>query len=258
MQIVLCPTRVPYDKNADLNRRLTVWRVTPTPLPVRLLVVEDDPKLARVIARGLREVAYAVDVSGDGHDAVVQAAVNSYDAIVLDVMLPGMDGLAVCRELRARGLKVPILMLTARDAIADRIGGLDTGADDYLTKPFDFGELLARLRALLRRPEVLQPMQIRIADLEIDVHAHAVTRGGASISLTSKEYSLLELLARHAGQIVSRADIVAHVWDDNHDPFTNAVEVYVNRLRGKIDCEPWRPLIHTRRGAGYILMESVA
>jgi two-component system copper resistance phosphate regulon response regulator CusR len=223
---------------------------------VRLLVVEDDPKLARVIARGLREVSYAVDVTGDGADALVQASVNSYDAIVLDVMLPGTDGLSVCRELRSRGIRTPILMLTARDAIADRIAGLDTGADDYLTKPFDFGELLARLRALLRRPEALQPVQMRIADLEIDALARAVTRAGVAIALTSKEYALLELLARHAGQVVSRADIVAHVWDDNHDPFTNAVEVYVNRLRGKIDREPWTPLIHTKRGAGYILTDS--
>ena len=222
---------------------------------MRLLVVEDDPKLARVIARGLREEAYAVDVLGDGRDAIAQAAINSYDAIVLDIMLPGADGLAVCRELRARGIRTPILMLTARDAIADRIAGLDTGADDYLTKPFDFGELLARLRALLRRPEALQPAQMKIGDLEIDSLAHSVTRAGVPISLTSKEYALLELLTRHAGQVVSRADIVAHVWDDNHDPFTNAVEVYVNRLRGKIDREPWRPLIHTRRGAGYIVAE---
>ena len=223
--------------------------------PVRLLVVEDDPKLARVIARGLREHAYAVDVTGDGRDAVTQAVVNTYDAIILDVMLPGIDGIAVCRELRARGLRTPVLMLTARDAVADRIAGLDTGADDYLTKPFDFGELLARLRALLRRPEVLQPALFRLADLELDAHSHAVSRAGVPIALTAKEYALLELLIQHAGQIVSRADIVAHVWDDNHDSFTNAVEVYVNRLRGKIDREPWKPLIHTRRGAGYILTE---
>ena len=223
--------------------------------PVRLLVVEDDPKLARVIARGLREHAYAVDVTGDGRDAVTQAVVNTYDAIILDVMLPGIDGIAVCRELRARGLRTPVLMLTARDAVADRIAGLDTGADDYLTKPFDFGELLARLRALLRRPEVLQPALFRLADLELDAHSHAVSRAGVPIALTAKEYALLELLIQHAGQIVSRADIVAHVWDDNHDAFTNAVEVYVNRLRGKIDRAPWTPLLHTRRGAGYILTE---
>lgn len=220
---------------------------------MRILVVEDDPRLANLVARGLREQTYAVDVCGDGREAMVQAMVNDYDAIILDVMLPGKDGLTVIRELRARKLRTPVLMLTARDAIADRIAGLDGGADDYLTKPFDFGELLARLRALLRRPEVLQSVTITIDDLSIDTQAHEVTRGGTPVSLTGKEYALLELLARQAGRVVSRADIVAHVWDDNHDSFTNAVEVYVNRLRGKIDCPPFTPLIHTRRGAGYML-----
>lgn len=224
---------------------------------MRLLVVEDDPRLANLIARGLREQTYAVDVVGTGKDAIVQAAVNSYDAIILDVMLPGgMDGFAVLRELRKRSMRTPVMMLTARDAVADRIAGLDSGADDYLTKPFDFGELLARLRALLRRPENLQPAIFSIGDLQIDLHAHAVSRDGTPITLTAKEYALLELLARNARTVVSRAQIVAHVWDDNHDPFTNAVEVYVNRLRGKIDKAPWSPLLHTRRGAGYILSET--
>lgn len=223
---------------------------------MRILVVEDDPKLAGLIARGLREETYAVDIAGNGRDALVQAALNEYDAIVLDVLLPGLDGLAVCRQLRDRGQRTPVLMLTSRDAVADRIAGLDEGADDYLTKPFDFGELLARLRALLRRPETLQPARLAVGDLEIDSRARSVIRAGAPISLTAKEYSLLELLARHARQVVSRADIVAHVWDDNHDPFTNAVEVYVNRLRGKIDKAPWTPLLHTKRGAGYVLSES--
>ncbi|MEP6766302.1 MAG: response regulator transcription factor [Gemmatimonadaceae bacterium] len=220
---------------------------------MRILLVEDDPRLANLVARGLREQSYAVDVCGDGKEATVQALVNEYDAIILDVMLPGKDGLTVLRELRGRNVRTPILMVTARDAIADRISGLDGGADDYLTKPFDFGELLARLRALLRRPEVLQPVTITVGDLSIDTRAHEVTRAGVSITLTGKEYALLELLARQTGRVVSRADIVAHVWDDNHDSFTNAVEVYVNRLRGKIDCAPWPPLIHTRRGAGYVL-----
>lgn len=225
---------------------------------MRLLVVEDDPRLANLIARGLREQTYAVDVVANGKDAIVQAAVNSYDAIILDVMLPGgIDGFGVLRELRGRGMRTPVMMLTARDAVADRISGLDGGADDYLTKPFDFGELLARLRALLRRPENLQPAIFTIADLQIDQHAHAVSRAGVPIALTAKEYALLELLARHARTVVSRAQIVAHVWDDNHDPFTNAVEVYVNRLRGKIDRAPWTPLLHTRRGAGYILSDTV-
>ena len=222
---------------------------------MRVLVVEDDPRLANLIARGLREQAYAVDVSGNGKDAIVQAAVNAYDAIILDVMLPGSDGFVVLREIRARGMRTPVMMLTARDAVVDRITGLDAGADDYLTKPFDFGELLARLRALLRRPESLQPVILRIGDLEINVPAHGVTRAGVAIALTAKEFALLELLARRARTVVSRADIVAHVWDDNHDPFTNAVEVYVNRLRGKIDKAPWPPLLHTRRGAGYLLSE---
>ncbi len=222
---------------------------------MRLLVVEDDPRLARLIARGLREEAYAVDISATGEDAVIQAVVNAYDAIILDVMLPGIDGFAVLSTLRGRNVRTPVLMLTSRDAVADRIAGLDHGADDYLTKPFDFGELLARLRALLRRPEALLSMQLRIADCEIDLQSHAVQRAGVPIALTAKEYSLLELLARRMGTVVSRADIVAHVWDDNHDPFTNAVEVYVNRLRGKIDRAPWVPLIHTKRGAGYILSE---
>lgn len=222
---------------------------------MRLLVVEDDPRLARLIARGLREEAYAVDVCENGLDAIVQAVVNTYDAIILDVMLPGIDGFGVVSTLRARNVRTPVLMLTSRDAVADRIAGLDRGADDYLTKPFDFGELLARLRALLRRPEALQAMLVRVGDCEIDLQSHAVSRAGVPIALTAKEYALLELLARRGGNVVSRADIVAHVWDDNHDPFTNAVEVYVNRLRGKIDRAPWPPLIHTRRGAGYMLSD---
>lgn len=220
---------------------------------MRILIVEDDPRLANLLARGLREQTYAVDVCDDGREAIVHAVVNQYDAIILDVMLPGKDGLTVIRELRARNLRTPVLMLTARDAIADRIAGLDSGADDYLTKPFDFGELLARLRALLRRPEVLQADKLTVADLSIDTMSREVTRSGTPIVLTGKEYALLELLARQTGRVVSRADIVAHVWDDNHDSFTNAVEVYVNRLRGKIDCAPFTPLIHTRRGAGYML-----
>lgn len=220
---------------------------------MRILVVEDDPRLSNLVARGLREQTYAVDVCADGREAIVQAVVNQYDAIVLDVMLPGKDGFTVLRELRERNLRTPVLMLTARDAVADRIAGLDGGADDYLTKPFDFGELLARLRALLRRPEVLQSDKLTIADLSIDTMSREVTRSGTPITLTGKEYALLELLARQTGRVVSRADIVAHVWDDNHDSFTNPVEVYVNRLRGKIDCAPFTPLIHTRRGAGYVL-----
>jgi DNA-binding response OmpR family regulator len=223
---------------------------------MRLLVVEDDPKLARVIARGLREESYAVDLCESGEAAVMQAALNSYDAILLDVMLPGIDGFAVVAQIRARQIHTPVLMLTSRDAVADRIAGLDYGADDYLAKPFDFGELLARLRALLRRPTAVLSAIVRVGDCELNIPAQAVTRAGMAIALTAKEYALLELLARRAGTVVSRADIVAHVWDDNHDSFTNAVEVYVSRLRGKIDRAPWPPLIHTKRGAGYLLSET--
>jgi DNA-binding response OmpR family regulator len=222
---------------------------------MRILVVEDDPRLAALVTRGLREEAYAVDQCADGPSAITQAVVNSYDAIVLDVMLPGADGFTVVETLRARNVHTPVLMLTARDAVADRIAGLDAGADDYLVKPFDFGELLARLRALLRRPEAVQPMRVQVADLVIDLQSHTVTRGDTNITLTGKEFALLELLARNVRRVVSRADIVAHVWDDNHDPFTNAVEVYVNRLRGKIDREPHVPVLHTRRGTGYILTD---
>ena len=222
---------------------------------MRVLVVEDDPRLAALVTRGLRDEAYAVDHCADGPSAITQAVVNSYDAIVLDVMLPGADGFAVVATLRARHVHTPVLMLTARDAVADRIAGLDAGADDYLGKPFDFGELLARLRALLRRPEAVQPMRVQVADLVIDLQSHSVTRGDTAITLTGKEFALLELLARNVRRVVSRAEIVAHVWDDNHDPFTNAVEVYINRLRGKIDREPHPPVLHTRRGAGYILTD---
>lgn len=222
---------------------------------MRVLVVEDDPRLSALIARGLREETYAVDVCSDGTSAITQAMVNSYDAIVLDVMLPCTDGFGVVQALRARQLHTPVLMLTARDAVSDRIAGLDAGADDYLVKPFDFGELLARLRALLRRPEAVQPMLVQLADLVVDLQAHSATRSGVPIPLTGKEFALLALLVRHARHVVSRAEIVAHVWDDNHDPLTNAVEVYVNRLRGKIDREPFTPLLHTRRGVGYVLTD---
>ena len=223
---------------------------------MRLLVVEDDPRLANVLTRGLREDGYAVDAVATGEEAITQGLVVSYDAIVLDVMLPGCDGFHVVETWRGRGVRTPVLLLTARDAVADRITGLDRGADDYLVKPFDFGELLARLRALLRRPEAVQAMQVTVGNLVIDLASHAVTRGGECIVLTGKEFALLELFARHVNRVLSRAEIVAHVWDDNHDPLTNALEVYMNRLRGKIDRAPWPPLLHTRRGAGYVLSET--
>jgi DNA-binding response OmpR family regulator len=223
---------------------------------MRILLVEDDPVIAASLAKGLREQAYAVDVATDGDSAVYQAAVNPYDAIVLDVMLPKRDGFAVCRELRRRGQAVPVLMLTARDAVHDRIAGLDTGADDYLTKPFEFDELLARLRALLRRGPALTPATLRVADLELDTHAQRVSRGSRPISLTTREYALLEYLARNACRVVGRAEISDHVWDDNYDPASNLIESYINRLRKKLDVDGLPALIHTRRGAGYVLAEA--
>jgi DNA-binding response OmpR family regulator len=224
---------------------------------MRILLVEDDAVIASSLSKGLREQAYAVDIATDGDAAVYQAAVNPYDAVVLDVMLPKRDGFAVCRELRRRGLTTPVLMLTARDAVRDRIEGLDTGADDYLTKPFEFGELLARLRALLRRGPALAPAMVRVADLELDTHAQRATRAGRQVALTTREYALLEFLARNAGRVVGRAEISDHVWDDNYDPLSNLIESYINRLRKKLDAPGLPPLIHTRRGAGYSLGESV-
>jgi two-component system copper resistance phosphate regulon response regulator CusR len=220
---------------------------------MRILVVEDDPRLADSIARGLRENAYAVDVVGDGESAIYHAAIYPYDAVVLDLMLPKRDGLAVCRELRRRGSKTKILMLTARHTVEDRVTGLDAGADDYLTKPFAMAELLARLRALLRRGDELTPTILRVADLEIETGAQEVRRAGHPVPLTTKEYTLLLYLARHAGRVIGRAEIADHAWDDNYDPFSNLIEVYISRLRKKIDEGHDTPLIHTRRGAGYLL-----
>jgi DNA-binding response OmpR family regulator len=220
---------------------------------MRLLLVEDDTRIARFVAKGLREQAYAVDVAGTGDDALYQAAVNTYDLVILDVMIPAPDGFAVCRELRKAGHRMPILMLTARDAVEDRIAGLDHGADDYLTKPFEFRELLARLRALLRRSGELRPAKITIADLVLDTSAQTAKRAGRNVTLTAKEYALLEYLARNAGRVVGRADIAEHVWDETFDPFSNLIEVYINRVRRKIDADSPRPLLHTRRGMGYVL-----
>lgn len=220
---------------------------------MRILVVEDEPRMASVIARGLREQSYAVDVAQDGDDGLYQCSINDYDLIVLDVLLPQRDGFEVCRELRARGTATPVLMLTARAAVDDRITGFEAGADDYLTKPFSFRELLARIHALLRRDSHLLPDEIQIGDLIINSSSHRVSRAGSSIQLTAKEYALLEYLARRAGQLVSRADIAAHVWDNDFDPFSNTIEVYMNRLRKKIDDGHPAKLLHTRRGEGYIL-----
>jgi DNA-binding response OmpR family regulator len=220
---------------------------------MRILFAEDDDQLSASCARGLREHAYAVDTVSDGEAALSNAAIHDYDAIILDVMMSRRDGLDTCRELRKRGLRVPILMLTARDAVDDRIAGLDAGADDYLTKPFAFGELLARLRALLRRRADVLPVVITVGDLEIDARRQLVRRRDRMIPLTAKEYAFLEYLARHAGRVVSRGELVAHVWDDNHDPLSNLLDVYASRLRRKIDGGETVALLHVRRGTGILL-----
>ena len=221
---------------------------------MRVLVVEDDPRLAALLARWLRENAWAVDHAIDGDAALYHASITAYDVIMLDVMLPQRSGLEVCAELRKRGLRTPILMLTARDTLGDRVAGLDTGADDYLTKPFELQELLARLRALTRRGPALAPSVLMIADLVVETASQRATRGGRELSLTTKEYALLEYLARNAGRVIGRAELSEHVWDQNHDPASNALEVYINRVRKKVDGAGGPPLIHTRRGAGYMLV----
>ena len=220
---------------------------------MRLLLVEDDAKLARAAERGLRHEGYAVDVVGDGDAALLQCAVWDYDAIVLDVMLPGRDGFAVCRALRESDCWAPILMLTARGRVDDRIHGLDAGADDYLAKPFDFGELLARLRALVRRVPEPRPARLEVGDLVVDPSTHAVARAGVAVALTAREFAVLEYLARHAGEAITRATLLDHVWDENFEGSTNVVDVYVGYLRKKLEQPFGRPLIRTIRGVGYAL-----
>lgn len=220
---------------------------------MRILLVEDEPSAAKMLAKGLREQSYAVDVATDGDAALYQISIYDYDLVILDVMLPRKDGFEVCQEMRATGSSIPVLMLTARDVVDDRIAGLDSGADDYLTKPFDFGELLARARALLRRGEAIRPEILVVADLEIDTRARRVKRAGRDVQLTGKEYALLEYFARNADRVLGRAEIAEHVWDENFDVFSNLIEVYIQRLRRKIDDEYQVKLFQTRRGEGYIL-----
>ncbi|HEY8460307.1 MAG TPA: response regulator transcription factor [Blastocatellia bacterium] len=220
---------------------------------MRILLVEDEPRVAHFVAKGLRERSYAVDGAADGESALYQIEINDYDLVILDVMLPGTDGFEVCRRLRERGIKTPVLMLTARDAVDDRVAGLDSGADDYLIKPFEFKELLARVRALLRRAREFRPPVLQVADLTLNTADHTATRSGRRIGLTAKEYALLEYFALHQGRLLGREEIAEHVWDENFDPMSNVIDVYVRRLRKKVDEGFSRPLIHTRRGAGYIL-----
>jgi DNA-binding response OmpR family regulator len=221
---------------------------------MRLLLVEDEPAAATVLAKGLREQAYAVDLAADGGTAVFQIETTDYDAVILDVMLPIKDGFAVCRAIRDSGCLVPILMVTARDAVEARIEGLDCGADDYLVKPFDFGELLARLRALVRRGRrPLLPERLIVGPLVLDTRSRCASLRDREVVLTAKEYALLEYLARRAGDVVGRADIAEHVWDEHYDPVSNVVDVYIQRLRRKLDRPGSESLIRTRRGEGYQL-----
>jgi len=221
---------------------------------MRLLVVEDDLKLARALERGLQREGYAVDLADTGDDALSQANENDYDAVVLDVMLPGRDGFSVCRAMRTNERWAPVLMLTARDQVSDRIRGLDAGADDYLVKPFDFGELLARLRALIRRGPSERAPVIEVGDLRIDPASRMVTRGGREIELTVREFALLRFLAQRAGEVVSREQLLEHVWDTDEGS-TNVVDVYVGYLRKKLDSDDRSSLIETVRGMGYRLVK---
>jgi DNA-binding response OmpR family regulator len=219
---------------------------------MRALLVEDDPGLSTVLRDGLREQGYDVDLERDFASGLDRGRRESFGVIVLDVMLPGGSGFDLCRTLRTDGIQTPVLMLTARDSVDDRVRGLDAGADDYLPKPFAFKELLARLRAITRRAPRGADI-VQVADLEVDLGAHKAKRAGREIALTAKEFALLEFFVLHCDRVVDRAAITAHVWDENHDPFTNVLEVLVRRLRRKIDDGHRQKLIHTLRGAGYRL-----
>jgi len=218
---------------------------------MRVLVVEDDPRILEFIRKGLEEEGHAVDVARDGDEALDWPAVVDFDAIVLDIMLPGRDGIEVCRTLRTRGVRTPILMLTARDTVEDRVAGLDSGADDYLVKPFAFAELLARLRALLRREPVLLGTTLTVADLSLDTSTRQVSRAGQPVTLTNKEHALLEYLMRHPNQVLTRTMIAEHVWNFYFDTGTNVIDVHIRYLRRKIDDPHDLKLIQTVRGAGY-------
>ncbi|MCG3126118.1 MAG: Transcriptional regulatory protein CusR [Phycisphaerae bacterium] len=225
---------------------------------MRILIVEDDVGMAEFLRTGLRESGYALDVAADGHEGLRLATSHPYDAIILDLMLPGLNGLAVLRELRSREIDTPVICLTARHSVDDRIRGLDLGADDYLAKPFNFAELLARLRALLRRGQSVVANPIVVSDLCVDVVARTATRGGQRLELSPTEFALLEFLARHKGEILSRTMILEHVWDLHQDPLSSVLEVHVNRLRKKVDHGFAAPLIHTVRGIGYVLREDAS
>ena len=222
---------------------------------MRILLVEDEKKISSFIERSLKEEHYVVDVAPDGEEGLFLADVNPYDLIILDLMLPKKDGLSICKELRSKKNSTPILMLTARDAVEDKIRGLDAGADDYLTKPFSFDELLARLRALMRRPRSLEEQsQLKAGRIQMDLLARRVLVGKEEVTLSQKEFALLEFLIRHKGEVVSRTQIAEHVWDQHFDPMSNTIDVYINFLRKKIDLPEGKSAVETVRGAGYRLL----
>lgn len=222
---------------------------------MRILLVEDEDRIASFVARGLKEAHYVVDVAKDGEKGLFMAEVNEYDLLILDIMLPGKDGISVCRELRAKKIDLPILMLSAKDTTDDKVRGLNFGADDYLAKPFAFKELLARVQALLRRKSSNKGGVLAIGDLELNQLTHKVTRQGKEIELTSKEYTLLEYMMLNSGKIITRTMISEHVWHEDFDSFTNVIDVYMNYLRNKIDKGFAKPLIRTKRGSGYIIRD---
>jgi len=222
---------------------------------MRILIVEDDKRIANFVQKGLKEEQYAVDAVYNGEDGEFWAEVNEYDLIILDVMLPKKNGLAVCQSLRQKKINTPIMMLTARDAVEDKVNGLDSGADDYLSKPFAFDELLARCRALLRRTQSYKTKTLKAAGLEVDTVTRRVSRDGRDIALSGKEYALLEYLLRNKGIIISETKIVEHVWDMSYDPMTNVVNVYIHHLRKKIDAGFDKKLLHTVRNSGYVIRE---
>jgi two-component system copper resistance phosphate regulon response regulator CusR len=222
---------------------------------MRVLVVEDEPEVRDLLCRVIRGVSWAVDTAPDGASALAQLSGAEYDLAVLDVGLPDFDGFEVCRRLRRQGDRTPVLVLTARNAVDDRVRGLDAGADDYLAKPFDVAELLARLRALARRPAVTLDPVLSIADLTLDPAGRRAERASTPLLLTAREYALLEYLMRHPRRVMTRAQILAHVWDDNFDPVANAVDVLLGRVRRKVDREGLTPLIHTVRGVGYVVSD---
>jgi DNA-binding response OmpR family regulator len=224
---------------------------------MKVLVVEDERRLANLLKKGLEEHAFVVDVCYDGEEGLYLVETSPYDAVVLDVMMPKMDGFTMLHRMREQGNETPVIMLTARGEVENRIKGLNTGADDYLPKPFDFAELLARLTAVIRRNKGQPTSQLCIADLYLDLNAKTAARGGVDLALTAKEYAILEYLALNKGRVISRTEISEHVYDMNFDLDSNIIDVYINRLRKKIDREHPNPLIHTKRGEGYILSEEL-